>query len=73
MMTMCAVILETGNDQLLVRDSKTDQEIIVNTRCSCDFRVGDRILIFHRGMMTMSLPPQISAVRITKAPFNVCF
>lgn len=73
MMTMCAVILEMRNRQLLVRDSKTDQEIIVNTRCNCDFRVGDRVLIFHRGAMTLSIPPQISAVRITKAPFNICF
>ena len=55
MMTMCAVILETRNRQLLVRDSKTDQEIVVNTRCNCNFRVGDRVIIFHSGAMTMSL------------------
>lgn len=73
MMTMCAVILEIGNRQLLVRDSKTDQEIVVNTRCNCGFRVGDRIIIFHSGAMTMSIPPQISAIRIQKAPFNICF
>ncbi|MCM1530274.1 MAG: hypothetical protein NC093_09810 [Alistipes sp.] len=73
MMTMCAVILETRNRQLLVRDSKTDQEIIVNMRCSCNFRVGDRVLIFYRDIMTLSIPPQISALRITKAPFNICF
>lgn len=73
MMTMCAVILETGNRQLLVRDSKTDQEIAVNIRCNCNFRVGDRVIIFHSGTMTRSIPPQISAIRIQKAPFNICF
>lgn len=73
MMTMCAVILEISDKRLLVRDSKTDQEIVVNTRCNCNFRVGDRIIIFHNGAMTMSIPPQISAIRIRKAPFNTCF
>ncbi len=73
MTTMCAVVLETRNGQFLVRDSKTDQEVIVNTRCSCNFRVGDRVLIFYRDIMTLSIPPQISAIRITKAPFNICF
>lgn len=73
MMTMCAVILEIDGRRILVRDSKTDQEIVVNTRCNCNFRVGDRVIIFHSGAMTMSIPPQISAIRIRKAPFNICF
>ncbi len=73
MMTMCAVILEISDKRLLVRDSTTDQEIVVNTRCNCNFRVGDRIIIFHNGAMTMSIPPQISAIQIRKAPFNICF
>ena len=73
MMTMCAVILEISDRRLLVRDSKTDQEIVVNTRCNCNFRVGDRIIIFYNGAMTMSIPPQINAIRIRKAPFNICF
>lgn len=73
MMTMCGVILETEDGHLLVRDSKTDQEIVVNTRCSCNFRAGDRVLIVHNGAMTMSNPPQISAIRIRRAPLNICF
>lgn len=72
MMRMCAEILEIGNKQLLVRDSKTDQEIEVNTRCNCNFRVGDKIIIFYNGAMTLSIPPQIGAIRIRKAPFNIC-
>lgn len=73
MMRMCAEILEIGNRQLLVRDSKTDQEIAVNTRCNCNFRVGDKVIIFYNGAMTASIPPQISAIRIRKAPFKYCF
>ncbi len=73
MMTMCAVILEISDRRLLVRDSKTDQEIAVNTRCNCNFRVGDRVIIVYNGAMTRSIPPQISAIRIRKAPFNICF
>lgn len=73
MMTMCAVILEISDRRLLVRDSKTDQEIAINTRCNCNFRVGDRVIIVYNGAMTRSIPPQISAIRIRKAPFNICF
>lgn len=73
MMTICAVILEISDRRLLVRDSKTDQEIAVNTRCNCNFRVGDRVIIVYNGAMTRSIPPQISAIRIRKAPFNICF
>lgn len=71
-MTMCAVILEISDHRLLVRDSGTRQDVVVNTRCNCDFRVGDRVIILYRGAMTMSIPPQISAVKIRKAPFNRC-
>lgn len=72
MMRMCAEILEIRDRQLLVRDSETEQEIAVNTRCNCNFRVGDKIIIFYDGTMTRSIPPQISAKRIRKAPFNIC-
>lgn len=73
MMTMCAVISEISDNRLLVLDSRTRQEVVVNTRCRCNFRVGDRVIILYSGAMTRSIPPQISAVRIRKAPFNRCF
>lgn len=73
MTSMCARILEIDDNRLLVRDSRTRQEVVVNTRCNCNFRVGDRIIIIYSGAMTMSIPPQISAIRIRKAPFNRCF
>lgn len=71
-MTMCAEILEISDKRLLVRDSRTMQEVAVNTRCNCNFRVGDRVRIFYSGAMTMSIPPQISAIRITKVPQSNC-
>ena len=73
MTRMCAVILEVNPDNLLVRDSATRQEILVHTNCICGFRKNDRIIILYNGIMTMSIPPQINAVRIFKAPFNRCF
>ena len=73
MTSMCAQILEIDDDRLLVRDNITRQEVAVNTRCNCNFRVGDRIIILYNGAMTMSIPPQISAIRIRKASFNRCF
>ena len=73
MTTMCARILEIDDNRLLVRDSRSRQEVAVNTRCNCNFDVGDRVIIVYSGAMTMSIPPQISAIRIRKAPFNRCF
>lgn len=73
MMTMCAAVLEISDNSLLVRESRTRQEIVVNTRCNCNFRVGDRVRILYSGAMTGSIPPQINAIWISKAPFNRCF
>lgn len=73
MMTMCAAVLEISDNSLLVRDSRTRQEIVVNTRCNCNFHVGDRVRILYSGAMTRSIPPQINVIQISKAPFNRCF
>lgn len=72
METMCATVLEISDNRLLVRDSRTDQEVVVNTSCRCDLRAGDRIRIIFNGAMTMSLPPQISADRICKVSGSNC-
>lgn len=65
-MTMCATVLEVGNCQLLVRDHSTGQEVVVNTDMACRFCVGDRVCIEYNGIMTRSIPPQITAQCITK-------
>lgn len=72
MTRMCAVILEINRDNLLVQDSETNQEVLVHTNCTCNLNVNDRILILYNGIMTMSIPPQINAVRISRMPFNRC-
>lgn len=69
-MTMSALVLGVYDNRLLVRDSNTKQEVIVNLRRSCDLRAGDRVQILFGGIMTLSLPPQISAILVRKARFN---
>ena len=63
-MIMCADVIEVNNDNLLVRDNRTEQEVIVNTPCTCRINAGDRIRIVYNGAMTNSLPPQISSRKI---------
>ena len=70
MTSMCARILDIDDDRLLVMDMRTKQEVAVNTDCKCGLEVGDRVNIFYNGAMTMSIPPQISAIRIRKASCN---
>ncbi len=71
--TMCATILKINRNSLLVRDNDTSQEVIVNNiSCACNFRLNERINIVYDGRMTMSIPPQINAIKIIKAPFNRC-
>ena len=69
---MCAVILEVNSDSLLVRDHKTRQEVLVRTSCTCGFQRNDRVMVVYNGAMTMSIPPQINAIRVTRTPFNRC-
>lgn len=65
-MIMCATVLEVNNDNLLVHDNVTEQEVVVNTSCACRFSVDDRVKIIYNGIMTNSLPPQISSRKIYK-------
>ncbi len=72
MTIMCAVIVEVNRDSLLVRDSATSQEVLVRTNCVCGFQRNDRVNILYNGVMTMSIPPQINAIRISRTPFHRC-
>ena len=69
---MCGTILEVNHDSLLIRDSRTDQEVLVRTNCTCGFQRGDRVNVLFNGAMTMSIPPQINAIRVSRARFNRC-
>ena len=59
-----ATVLEVNPDSLFVRDT-TGQEILVYTRNAQQFTPGDFVRIIYNGAMTLSLPPQISAIFVT--------
>ena len=60
-----AKVLRVCRCHLLVCDLCTHQEIHVHTPKACCFRVGDCVCIEHSGVMTMSIPPQITADSIS--------
>lgn len=63
---MCAVVLYMQNSSLLVCDCSTQQKVLVHIDQACCFSCGDRVRIEYSGMMTMSLPPQITALCISR-------
>ena len=64
MTTMQATVLQVGNGQLLVQDQSTSQQVLVNTSIADCFAVGNQVFITYNGVMTASIPPQISAMSI---------
>ena len=64
--TMCATVCEVCCDTLLVRDHSTCTEVLVHTSEAHCFCVCDQVRIEYTGIMTLSIPPQISAISITK-------
>lgn len=68
--TMKACILRVCCCELLVCDLCTSQEVRVHTDKACCFQVGQRVCIEYNGAMTMSIPPQISAICVK--PLNNC-
>lgn len=66
--TMEACILRVCCCDLLVCDLNTSQQVLVHTSDACRFRVGEKVCIEHSGAMTMSIPPQVSAIRIQRRP-----
>ena len=65
-MLMLATVREVRLNSLLVRDRAASQEVVVNTRNTRGFSPGDIVRIFYNGVMTQSVPPQISAIRISR-------
>ena len=63
---MRARVLWVRRDHLLVMDRETGQTVRVNTPAALRWRPGNLIRIEYSGAMTMSIPPQISATRITR-------
>lgn len=62
---MYARVLRVRRNNLLVWDRDTGQTVQVNTPNALRFRPGNTVRIEYSGAMTMSIPPQISAARIT--------
>lgn len=71
-MTMNAMVQTVESGRLLVCDAETHQEVVVHTSCACRFRPGDSVCIVYDGTMTMSIPPQISAICIRRATSRGC-
>ena len=64
--TMRAQVVEVQEDALLVCDQSTGQQVQVHTSCAHCYAACDHICIHYNGVMTASLPPQISAQCIHK-------
>ena len=71
-MEMIAKVLEVRCCELLVCDLCSLQEVIVHTPLACCFSAGDRVCICFDGRMTLSIPPQITAINIVKLPLCGC-
>ena len=65
MVTMLATVVQAWGSQVLVTDNANGQEVLVNTEYSTsNLAAGDLVRIVYDGIMTASLPPQISAQSI---------
>ena len=62
--TMEGSVLSVSCGQLLVRDWETCQEVAVLTEYACDFSAGQCVRVVYNGVMTRSMPPQITAMCI---------
>lgn len=69
---MNATVLRVQDCDLLVCDHCASQEVVVHTPDANCFCVGDRVCIEYNGAMTLSLPPQITAICIRKLPCCGC-
>lgn len=66
MMMLTALVRQVQSEQLLVWDSATRQEVLVHTNQAFCFRSGEWVCIHWSGVMTASIPPQITATRIDR-------
>ena len=65
MTTMLATVVRAWGSQVLVTDNANGQEVLVNTNHSTgNLTAGEQVRIVYDGIMTASIPPQISAQSI---------
>ncbi|PWM38415.1 MAG: hypothetical protein DBX52_07240 [Clostridiales bacterium] len=65
-MIMRAIVINVQRDRLLVLDLRNRQRVAVLTPDARRFRRGELVRIRYNGVMTKSIPPQISAIRIER-------
>ena len=65
MVSMIATVFRAWGSQVVVTDNANGQEVLVNTNHSTsNLMTGEQVRIVYDGIMTASLPPQISAQSI---------
>ncbi len=65
MVTMLATVVQAWGTQVLVTDNANGQQVLVNTNNNTgNLAAGEQVRIVFDGVMTASLPPQISAQSI---------
>ena len=65
MVTMLATVVQAWGTQVLVTDNANGREVLVNTNNSTgNLLAGEQVRIVFDGIMTASIPPQISAQSI---------
>lgn len=67
-MIMNAAVIDVQWGRLLVLDLDTRQRVLVNLRETSWLHSGDLVRIWYNGVMTKSIPPQITAQRIVVLP-----
>lgn len=65
-MILQAIVVKVRPGNLLVFDESMSQTVLVHTPRACRFRVGNCVSILYNGIMTRSIPPQITAIKITR-------
>ena len=62
---MLATVVQAWGSQVLVTDNSNGQEVLVTTNYfTGNLNAGDQVRIVYDGIMTTSIPPQISAQSI---------
>ena len=64
---MCASVLQVQEASLLVFDQAGCRQVLVHTANANCFCPGDCVCIVFNGVMTASIPPQISASSICRS------
>ena len=65
MVTLLGTVVLACGCQVLVTDYSNGQEVLVNTNNSTgNLNAGDQVRVIYDGIMTSSIPPQISAQSI---------